>query len=86
MNNTDWIGAIALTAVCLLCMIILAIGRIEESVTRGEFIIGNPPTVNRIFMVKAGMTPQRLIIIVYNISICCNMSCYIVSCMNFIFV
>lgn len=36
----DWIGAIALLILCLLSMILLSTGRLDESVTRGEFIIG----------------------------------------------
>lgn len=40
VNKTDWIGVIALFILCLLSVILLSTGRLDESVTRGEFIIG----------------------------------------------
>ena len=40
MNKIDWIGAIAMLILCLLCLMLLAAGRTDESVTRGEFVIG----------------------------------------------
>lgn len=40
MNKTDWLGIIAWFILYLLSMILLSIGRLDESVTRGELIIG----------------------------------------------
>lgn len=40
MNKTEWIGVIALLILCIMSLIMLSAGRVDESVTRGEFIIG----------------------------------------------
>lgn len=40
LNKTDWLGIIAWFILYLLSMILLSIGRLDESVTRGELIIG----------------------------------------------
>ena len=40
MNKTEWIGIVALLVLCIMSLIMLSAGRVDESVTRGEFIIG----------------------------------------------